>query len=165
MMARWSASIARFMCNAGRKLAGKPARPPRSSTARASKARKKVWRAIDPSGYDAGKSPQRGALSAEIKGKKRHLLVDTQGLLMGVIVHAADIQDRDGGILLMSTRHHRKPCIDGLADAERAVCAGDRSSLKSLRLSSRPWHLFRAPGAAHAAPGADLSDVTLGYSP
>jgi transposase len=93
MMARWSASIARFMYNAGRKLAGKPARPPRSSTARASKARKKVWRAIDPSGYDAGK---------RIKGKKRHLLVDTQGLLMGVIVHAADIQDRDGGILLMS---------------------------------------------------------------
>src|SRR5262249_7471623 len=29
--------------------------------------------------------------------------VDTQGLLMHAIVHAADIQDRDGGALLMAT--------------------------------------------------------------
>ena len=48
---------------------------------------------IDPPGYDAGK---------KIKGKKRHILVDTQGLLLCAIVHAADIQDRDGGVLLMS---------------------------------------------------------------
>ena len=49
---------------------------------------------IDPHGYDAGK---------KIKGKKRHILVDTQGLLMHAIVHSADIQDRDGGALLMAT--------------------------------------------------------------
>jgi transposase len=49
---------------------------------------------IDPSGYDAGK---------KIKGKKRHVLVDTQGLLMQAIIHAADIQDRNGGVLLMGT--------------------------------------------------------------
>ena len=48
----------------------------------------------DPPGYDAGK---------KIKGKKRHILVDTQGLLMHAIVHAADIQDRDGGALVMAT--------------------------------------------------------------
>jgi len=36
-------------------------------------------------------------------GKKRHILVDTQGLLMHAMVHAADIQDRDGGALLMAT--------------------------------------------------------------
>ena len=61
-------------------------RPPRSSTARASRARKR-GACIDPAGYDAGK---------KIMGKKRHILVDTQGLLMHAIVHAADIQDRDG---------------------------------------------------------------------
>ena len=49
---------------------------------------------IDPAGYDAGK---------KIMGKKRHILVDTQGLLMQAIVHAADIQDRDGGAVLMAT--------------------------------------------------------------
>ena len=36
-------------------------------------------------------------------GKKRHILVDTQGLLMHALVHAADVQDRDGGAVLMAT--------------------------------------------------------------
>jgi hypothetical protein len=49
---------------------------------------------IDPHGYDAGK---------KIKGKKRHILVDTVGLLLRAIVHPADIQDREGGVLVMST--------------------------------------------------------------
>jgi transposase len=49
---------------------------------------------IDPQGYDAGK---------KIKGKKRHILVDTLGLMLHAIVHPADIQDRDGGILVMAT--------------------------------------------------------------
>ncbi len=31
-----------------------------------------------------------------MKGRKRHIAVDTQGLLLGVVVHAADIQDADG---------------------------------------------------------------------
>ena len=30
-----------------------------------------------------------------MKGRKRHVAVDTLGLLLGVIVHAADIQDAD----------------------------------------------------------------------
>ena len=30
------------------------------------------------------------------------MLVDTQGLLLHAIVHAADIQDRDGGVLLLA---------------------------------------------------------------
>ena len=56
--------------------------------------RRKRGASIDPPGYDAGK---------KIKGKKRHLLVDTQGLLLHALVHGADIQDRDGGILVMAT--------------------------------------------------------------
>jgi hypothetical protein len=49
----------------------------------------KKGRCIDPKGYDAGK---------KISGKKRHILVDTTGLLMHAGVHPADIQDRDGGL-------------------------------------------------------------------
>ena len=49
---------------------------------------------MDPSGYDAGK---------KIKGKKRHILVDTVGLLLHAVVHPAGIQDRDGGVLVVST--------------------------------------------------------------
>ena len=51
-------------------------------------------RCIDPHGFDAGK---------KIKGKKRHLLVDTQGLVLHAVVHSADLQDRDGGVLVMAT--------------------------------------------------------------
>jgi putative transposase len=35
-----------------------------------------------------------------VKGRKRHLLADTQGLLLKVVVSAADVQDRDGARLL-----------------------------------------------------------------
>ena len=49
---------------------------------------------IEPHGFDAGKL---------IKGKKRHLLVDTLGLALHALVTAADVQDRDGGVLLLST--------------------------------------------------------------
>lgn len=38
-------------------------------------------------GFDAGK---------KIKGRKRHIVTDTQGNLVGLVVHEADIQDRDG---------------------------------------------------------------------
>src|SRR5258706_10489550 len=43
-------------------------------------------------GYDAGK---------KIKGRKRHILVDTMGLLLVAVVHAASIQDRDGAKLVL----------------------------------------------------------------
>jgi putative transposase len=42
-------------------------------------------------GYDAGK---------KIKGRKRHLIVDTLGLLLAVVVHSAGLQDRDGAKLV-----------------------------------------------------------------
>jgi putative transposase len=35
-----------------------------------------------------------------VNGRKRHILVDTIGLILGVVVHAANIQDRDGAKLL-----------------------------------------------------------------
>jgi transposase len=46
-------------------------------------------------GYDAGK---------KVKGRKRHILTDTDGRLLAVEVHGADIQDRDGakGVLMRS---------------------------------------------------------------
>ena len=40
-----------------------------------------------PSGYDAGKKAE---------GRKRHLVVDAEGLPLGLAVHAASVQDRDG---------------------------------------------------------------------
>lgn len=76
-----------------------PNRPLPSWTVKASNRRKKGAR-IDPAGYDAGK---------QIKGKKRHVLVDTQGLVLQALVHPADIQDRDGGLYLLATRQKTFP--------------------------------------------------------
>ena len=53
----------------------------------------KTTEAGGPRGYAAEKM---------IKGRKRHILTDTIGLPVGMIVHPADVQDRDG--LLASVR-------------------------------------------------------------
>jgi putative transposase len=37
----------------------------------------------------------RAARSISGKGRKRHIAVDTCGFLLGIIVHAADLQDAD----------------------------------------------------------------------
>jgi transposase len=47
-------------------------------------------------------------------GKKRHILVDTLGLLLHAMVHPADIQDRDGGILLLATLFGMYPFLKKL---------------------------------------------------
>jgi transposase len=65
---------------------------------------------LDPSGYDAGK---------KVTGRKRHILVDTLGLLLNVVVHPADLQDRDGALLVLDRRTRRRfPFIERIfADA------------------------------------------------
>jgi Transposase DDE domain len=49
----------------------------------------------DPVGYDAGK---------KVKGVKYQILVDTLGLMLNIVVHPADIQDRDGAALVLDKR-------------------------------------------------------------
>lgn len=53
-------------------------------------------------GFDAGK---------KIKGRKRHIITDTEGLLVYAIVHAADVQDRDGAPDLLNAIRHRFPWL------------------------------------------------------
>jgi transposase len=62
----------------------------------------KTTEAAGPRGYDAGK---------KINGRKRHLLVDTIGLMIAAIVHRADIQDRDGAPLLLATMRSAFPWL------------------------------------------------------
>jgi putative transposase len=52
----------------------------------------KTTEAGGPRGFDAGK---------QVNGRKRHIVVDTMGLLLAVVVHTAAIQDRDGAKLVM----------------------------------------------------------------
>ena len=53
-------------------------------------------------GYDAGK---------RIKGRKRHIVTDTLGLLVGAVVHAANIQDRDGAPDVLKSIRARWPWL------------------------------------------------------
>ena len=53
-------------------------------------------------GFDAGK---------KVKGRKRHIVVDTIGLLFGLVVHAADIQDRDGAPAVLKSIRHACPWL------------------------------------------------------
>ncbi len=54
------------------------------------------------SGYDAGK---------RIKGRKRHIVTDTTGLLVGLEVHSAGIQDRDGAPDVLRAVASRYPML------------------------------------------------------
>ena len=55
-----------------------------------------------PSGYDADK---------KVKGRKRHIITDTQGLLVGGIVHPADVQDRDGAPQVLADIRYSFPWL------------------------------------------------------
>ena len=68
-------------------------------------------------GYDAGK---------KVKGRKRHAVMDTIGLLFGLVVHAADIQDRDGAPLALKSIRHACPWM-------RHIFAGDGYTGPKLR--------------------------------
>ena len=53
-------------------------------------------------GYDAGK---------KVNGRKRHIVVDTLGLLIVVLVTAASLQDRDGGRRILDRARMAMPSI------------------------------------------------------
>ncbi len=54
------------------------------------------------SGYDAGK---------KVKGRKRHIVTDTLGLLLSCIIHGANIQDRDGARITIDEVLERFPSL------------------------------------------------------
>jgi putative transposase len=56
-------------------------------------------------GYDGGK---------KVKGRKRHLLVDTQGLVLKAKVHSAKVMDRDGVEPLLQCTEDRFPRLKHL---------------------------------------------------
>jgi putative transposase len=51
-------------------------------------------------GYDGGK---------HIQGRKRHIVTDTMGFIMSVVIHSADIQDREGARLVLQELRGKYP--------------------------------------------------------
>ena len=87
-----------------------------------------------PQGFDAGK---------KVKGRKRHILTDTGGLLVAAQVHAANIQDRDGAPALLASIRHPFPCLrhvfaDGAYAGPKLDAALKRTGRWTLEIVKRP---------------------------
>jgi transposase len=78
-----------------------------------------------PRGYDAGK---------KVKGRKRHILTDTLGLMIEAVVHTADIQDRDGGPLVLKRIRERYPFLSHIS--ADGGCAGEQFSGKIAEIGT-----------------------------
>ena len=98
-----------------------------------------------PKGYDAAKN---------VKGRKRHLVTDMLGLLLAVLVHPADVQDRDGASPLVATALRKYPGIKTLyADSAYA----GQCAVKIRQAHGVHVEIIRRPGHGGRWQGAQLS--------
>lgn len=93
-------------------------------------------------GYDAGK---------KVKGRKRHIVVDTLGLLVAVTVTAASVQDRDGAADVVAQACRKAPGIERLYTdgAYGGQCAQAIEKVHGIRVEvvRRPGN--RSTGTLH----------------
>jgi putative transposase len=90
----------------------------------------------DERGYDAAK---------HVSGRKRHLLVDTLGLLISVVVHGANVQDEDGAVGVLAKAKARFPRLKRIWADRRYACKHlpvrvAALFLWALEIVSRPLH-------------------------
>jgi hypothetical protein len=87
----------------------------------------------DSRGFDAGK---------KVNGRKRHVVVDTLGLLLVVMVTAANVQDRDGGKRLLERLRFVMPSVAHIwADggyAGRLVAYAHKVLRRTLEVVRKP---------------------------
>jgi transposase len=86
-------------------------------------------------GYDAGK---------RVRGRKRHLLVDTGGLLLRAVVHSASVQDRAGAKIVLTGVRAAFPLLGlvwvdgGYVNTVDASLVGWADRQESLRIVAVP---------------------------
>jgi transposase len=142
------ARINHYLLMAAREAAGREASPSAgvidSQSVCAKRSVPKTTEAGGPRGYDAGK---------KIKGRKRHIITDTMGLLVAAIVHAAGIQDRDGAMPLLASIRSAFPWLRHILGTPRFAhpdggYAGDKLKAALARLGR--WTLAIVKRAANA---------------
>ncbi|CAN5544519.1 hypothetical protein BH10PLA2_BH10PLA2_37050 [soil metagenome] len=85
-------------------------------------------------GYDAGK---------KVRGRKRHIITDTCGFLVFILVHAADIQDRDGAVDVLKAIRYRFPRYAMFLPME--AMRGTNSRMRSRAMGAGPWRSSSDP--------------------
>ena len=101
-----------------------------------------------PAGYDAGK---------KVKGRKRHVVVDTLGLPLVMQVHPANVQDRDGAPTVIAELQQAMPSVckvwadGGYGGAKLAAAPGRDAGRPRPRgaVSRRPWKHLHIRSACH----------------
>ena len=86
-------------------------------------------------GYDAGK---------KIMGRKRHLLVDTDGLILKIRVHAANLQDRAGAALGLDQIDAPLSKLE-LIWADAGYAGPKLQDWMAARFGQRPLRLEKSP--------------------
>ncbi|MEU1625002.1 transposase [Streptomyces sp. NPDC020096] len=104
-------------------------------------------------------------------GRKRHLLVDQDGLLVDLLVTPADVQDRDAARILLTRLHAEHPEIvlvradNGYGGEEFSTWAQDTLGItikdvarprdaKGFVLLPKRWVVERGNSSTHARPGS-----------
>jgi transposase len=87
-----------------------------------------------PRGYDAGK---------RIRGRKRHIVTDTDGLLLAVHVHPANVQDCHGAVPLLERLRRRFPKLqhifaDRIYRGKQLLKALDHCKPWTIEIVQRP---------------------------
>ncbi|ULJ61587.1 transposase [Wielerella bovis] len=91
-------------------------------------------------GFDGGK---------KIKGRKRHIAVDTMGNLLAVVVHAANIHDTKAGIFVAQKAFETYPSLKGFC-TDAGYCGTFKQEVENLGLSvdiskkikDSDWHIL-----------------------
>ncbi len=96
-----------------------------------------------------------------MNGRKRHILIDTIGLLLLVRVHSADVQDRDGAKLLLAGLADRFPRL-----AKLWVDAAYQGPCATWITATLGWAVEvvrQAPKRVRVGPGEEPPERPAGF--